>query len=76
MMDQLGQHGGSFNTAARYLMGAGTQTAGISFWWCLCTYLPGATEEYDGSTWTAKVQLKYSKIQVCNQQEQELKQQL
>ena len=43
--------GNNMNTARRVLAGAGTQTAALGFG----GYVPpvtGATEEYDGSTWT------------------------
>jgi hypothetical protein len=39
-----------FKHSKKGLAGAGTQTAGLAFWWSWST---GATEEYDGSTWTA-----------------------
>jgi hypothetical protein len=50
-MVQLGHHPGSLNTA-RNLAGCGTQTAGLAFGGYTGT-TTGATEEYDGSTWTS-----------------------
>jgi hypothetical protein len=47
----LGLHGGSLNTARYGLAGAGTQTAGLAFGGEIAP-VTGATEEYDGSTWT------------------------
>jgi hypothetical protein len=52
MTDQFGQHTGGLNTARYGLAGAGTQTAGLGFGG-YTTANTGATEEYDGSTWTA-----------------------
>jgi hypothetical protein len=50
-MDQLGQHPGSLNTARESLAAAGTQTAALAFGGYTGTPT-GATEEYDGATWT------------------------
>jgi hypothetical protein len=51
-MDQLGQSiTPGLNTARTALAGAGTQTAGLAFGGS-STCGTGATEEYDGSTWT------------------------
>jgi hypothetical protein len=47
----LGQQG-TMNTARRLLAGAGTQTAGLGFGG-YSTANEGATEEYDGASWTA-----------------------
>jgi hypothetical protein len=51
MMELLGSNSNSLNTARYALAGAGTQTAALAFGGLL---LPatGATEEYDGTTWT------------------------
>jgi hypothetical protein len=49
MMELLGQNPTGLNTARGYLAGAGTQTAALAFGGQPVT---GATEEYDGSTWT------------------------
>jgi hypothetical protein len=46
MMDLLGQHPGSLNTARTDLAGAGTQTAALAFGGT--PPVTGATEEYDG----------------------------
>jgi hypothetical protein len=46
---------GSLNTARYSLGGAGTQTAALSFWWS--APLTGATEEYDGTSWTTILQV-------------------
>jgi hypothetical protein len=40
------------NTARATLAGAGTQTAGLAFGGEANPPITGATEEYDGSTWT------------------------
>jgi hypothetical protein len=51
-MDQLGLQIQQFKYSKKYLAGAGTQTAALAFG----GYTPpdtGATEEYDGSTWTS-----------------------
>jgi hypothetical protein len=51
MMEQLGQlHPGSLNTARLILAGCGTQTAALAFGGT--PLLTGATEEYDGTSWT------------------------
>jgi hypothetical protein len=42
----------SLNTARRLLAGAGTQTAGLAFGG-YTTAATGATEEYDGTSWTS-----------------------
>jgi hypothetical protein len=52
MMELLGQAGGNMDTARRLLAGAGTQTAGLGFGGYIGP-ASNATEEYDGSTWTA-----------------------
>jgi hypothetical protein len=58
MMALLGHlPGGSLNTARRQLAGCGTQTAGLAFGG-YDTAVTGATEEYDGSTWTTGGSLK------------------
>jgi hypothetical protein len=52
------------NTARNALAGAGTQTAALAFGGNASTwYNTGATEEYDGTSWTTV-------LQVCQQQEQ------
>jgi hypothetical protein len=54
MMVLLGQILLSLNTARDTLAGAGTQTAALAFGGFTSILLQtGATEEYDGSTWTA-----------------------
>jgi hypothetical protein len=40
------------NTARLNLAGAGTQTAGLAFGGELLQLFTGATEEYDGNSWT------------------------
>jgi hypothetical protein len=40
--------GNNMNTARYFLAGAGTQTAGFSFWWIYGTSNYNATEEYNG----------------------------
>jgi hypothetical protein len=55
MMDQLGQNPTGLNTARRFFTGTGIQTAAVAFGGYidpLANYT-GATEEYDGSTWTS-----------------------
>jgi hypothetical protein len=54
MTVQLGHPGTGLNTARRYLGGAGTQTAALGFggYSASTPGETGATEEYDGSTWT------------------------
>jgi hypothetical protein len=54
MMDQVGQIVGSLNTARSNLAGAGTQTAALASGGDTPP-LQAATEEYNGSTWTAVV---------------------
>jgi hypothetical protein len=49
---RLGLAGGNLATARRVLAGCGTQTAGLAFGGYTTTY-SNATEEYDGSAWTA-----------------------
>jgi hypothetical protein len=44
--------GNNMNTARSLLAGAGTQTAALGFGGYTGTANTGATEEYDGSTWT------------------------
>jgi hypothetical protein len=60
MMEQLGQLLQRFKYSKRYLAGAGTQTAGLAFGGTPPA-ATGATEEYDGSTWTTSSWFKYSK---------------
>jgi hypothetical protein len=43
--------GGNLNSARAYLGGTGTQTAGLAFGGP-APVATGATEEYDGATWT------------------------
>jgi hypothetical protein len=50
----------SMNTARRALGGTGTQTAGLAFGG-YDTGNIGATEEYDGTSWTSSPKFKYSK---------------
>jgi hypothetical protein len=64
MMEQIGQLPGSLNTARYYLGGCGTQTAALAFGGTTATASTGATEEYDGSTWTSNPKFKYSKISI------------
>jgi hypothetical protein len=45
---------GSLNTARDSLAGCGTQTAALAFGGYTGTANTGATEEYDGTTWTTK----------------------
>jgi hypothetical protein len=53
MMVQLGQQSYWFKYSKKELAGAGTQTAGLAFGGSLTPgAVTGATEEYDGSTWT------------------------
>jgi hypothetical protein len=51
MMNKLGNISGTLNTARAGLAGTGTQTAGLAIGGGTPT-ITGATEEYDGSTWT------------------------
>jgi hypothetical protein len=44
--------GNNLNTARYRLAGAGTQTAGLGFGGETVQLFTGATEEYNGSTWT------------------------
>jgi hypothetical protein len=44
--------GNNMNTARRFLAGTGTQTAALAFGGYTGPAYTGATEEYDGSTWT------------------------
>jgi hypothetical protein len=55
IQDILGQHGGNLGTARFLLAGAGTQTAALAFGGFTTPPQFGspATEEYDGSAWTA-----------------------
>jgi hypothetical protein len=41
------------NTARRILAGAGTQTAALAFGGAVPVLYTGATEEYNGSSWTS-----------------------
>jgi hypothetical protein len=50
----------SLNTARRHLAGAGIQTAALGFGG-YSTASTGATEEYDGTSWTTIPGSKYSK---------------
>jgi hypothetical protein len=53
IMEQVGQHSpGSLNTARESTTGAGTQTAALAFGG-LTTVATGATEEYNGTSWTS-----------------------
>jgi hypothetical protein len=52
IMEQLGQIL-ILNTARNNLGGVGTQTAGLAFGGATTPPNTGATEEYDGSTWTS-----------------------
>jgi hypothetical protein len=62
-MDQVGQAGGNLGTARYGLATGGTQTAGLQLWWRMDHQLIStATEEYDGSTWTAGGNLGTAKI--------------
>jgi hypothetical protein len=45
--------GNNLNTARSRLAGAGTQTAALAFGGTPPATVTGATEEYDGSTWTS-----------------------
>jgi hypothetical protein len=49
------------NTARRNLAGCGTQTAALGFGGYGPPANTGATEEYDGTTWTISWKFKYSK---------------
>jgi hypothetical protein len=74
MMEQLGQISNPLNTARTALGGAGTQTAALAFGGPTRSIASntGATEEYDGSSWTTNPQdLSTARI---NLQEQEHKQ--
>jgi hypothetical protein len=44
--------GGNLNTARNELAGTGTQTAGLAFGGYSPGTFAGATEEYDGASWT------------------------
>jgi hypothetical protein len=61
MMDQLGHQVLSLNTVRTGLAGCGTQTAALAFGGSATPGYTGATEEYDGTSWTS-VNSKYSKI--------------
>jgi hypothetical protein len=50
-MEQLGQQLILFNTGRHNLAGCGTQTAALAFGGSPPT--TGATEEYDGTSWTS-----------------------
>jgi hypothetical protein len=52
IMEQLGHHPTGLNTARNNLAGCGTQTAALAFGGETPPNT-GATEEYDGSTWTS-----------------------
>jgi hypothetical protein len=53
MMELVGQHNPTgLNTARHYLAGTGTQTAALAFGGFTAPAKTGATEEYNGSTWT------------------------
>jgi hypothetical protein len=47
--------GNNMNTARSFLAGAGTQTAGLGFGGYTTTADSGATEEYDGTSWTTNL---------------------
>jgi hypothetical protein len=51
------------NTTRTQFIGAGTQTAALAFGG-YTTAVTGATEEYDGTSWTSSYWFKYSKDQV------------
>jgi hypothetical protein len=51
-MDATWTAGGNMNTARHYLGGTGTQTAALAYWWTNYQLITGATEEYDGNSWT------------------------
>jgi hypothetical protein len=59
MMEHLGQIANNMNTARNSLAGAGTQTAAVAFGGG--PPVAGATEEYNGTSWTNSNQFKYSK---------------
>jgi hypothetical protein len=50
------------NTARYALAGCGTQTAALAFGGLILHLHVGATEEYDGTSWTTIPKFKYSKI--------------
>jgi hypothetical protein len=54
--------GNNMNTARRELAGAGTQTAALAFGGFMVPPFTGATEEYNGTSWTNSNRFKYSKI--------------
>jgi hypothetical protein len=45
--------GNNMNTARTALAGCRNSNSCFSFWWIYSNSSPGATEEYNGSTWTA-----------------------
>jgi hypothetical protein len=51
-MDQLGLQILQFKYSKKNLAGCGTQTAGLAFGGYTGTVRTGATEEYDGTSWT------------------------
>jgi hypothetical protein len=52
-MEHSWTNSNALNTARRVLRGAGTQTAGLAFGgYTYPATITGATEEYDGSSWT------------------------
>jgi hypothetical protein len=60
IMELLGQKSNRFKYSKRYFRRLWHTNSSTCFWW----YVPpetGATEEYDGTTWTS-VKFKYSKI--------------
>jgi hypothetical protein len=53
IMEIVGQHSNPLNTARRFLAGCGTQTAALAFGGYGTPANTGATEEYDGTSWTS-----------------------
>jgi hypothetical protein len=53
--------GNNMNTARHAISRSRNTNSSFSFWWLWYT-CTGATEEYDGSTWTKSYWFKYSKI--------------
>jgi hypothetical protein len=56
--------GNNMGTARRFLAGAGTQTAALAFGGFIPPPVTGATEEYDGATWTAGGSLGTARYQL------------
>ena len=54
--------GGNLNTARRYLAGAGTQTAGLSFGGYDESVNTNVTEEYNGTSWSAGGSLNTARL--------------